>query len=137
MDLIVTLAIASFFGVILVFALKKGSSPSHQCQCPNCGQTLPAVRKPTNTRQMMWGGWTCTRCDAELDRSARVIKEGRPASAILAGGLDQADRSTGQGDLTESVSSGTLDLHDEDVALDFEQDASHQEDAEVSSSRRS
>ena len=120
MDVFFTLSIIAFFGLILVFALKQRASPGHTRRCPNCGEPLPMMRKPTNTRQMMWGGWTCTRCDAELDRSARVIREGRPDAALLSGGLEQHEGSDGQGALSESATAtGSLDLHERDIVLDL------------------
>lgn len=68
--------------------------------CPTCGQPIPVVRRPTNWRQALWGGWTCTRCGAELDRWGRRVGQagvrrrsttldsstvaGRPAGLALA-----------------------------------------------------
>lgn len=39
--------------------------------CPRCGVALPAVRAPKNFKQMMWGGWTCSGCQLELDKWGR------------------------------------------------------------------
>jgi len=39
--------------------------------CPNCGEPMPAFRKPANSRQAFWGGWTCAKCGTELDKWGR------------------------------------------------------------------
>jgi hypothetical protein len=46
--------------------------------CPSCGEPMPAFRKPANSRQALWGGWTCAKCGAELDKWGRPLgkKEG-------------------------------------------------------------
>ena len=41
--------------------------------CPRCHTPLPRVRKPTSFRQMMWGGWTCRSCGAELNGHQQLI----------------------------------------------------------------
>jgi len=37
-------------------------------QCPRCGTPAPAIRKPRNRRQMLWGGCTCEECGLEYDK---------------------------------------------------------------------
>lgn len=49
------------------------SAPAPVLSCPNCRTPLPRVRRPKNMRQFLWGGWTCAKCGAELDRRARII----------------------------------------------------------------
>ena len=61
---------AMSFAVVMLFlagAMRKRN-------CPRCERPLPAVRKPQNRQQMLWGGWTCGRCGCELDRRGRVIE---------------------------------------------------------------
>ncbi len=41
---------------------------SHGRVCPRCQAPLPTARMPTNMRQFLFGGWTCKRCGAELDK---------------------------------------------------------------------
>lgn len=41
--------------------------------CPDCQTELPRIRKATNTRQAMWGGWTCEKCGCEIDRKGNKI----------------------------------------------------------------
>ncbi|MGH9714689.1 MAG: hypothetical protein ACRD5M_15450 [Candidatus Acidiferrales bacterium] len=59
--------------------------------CPRCGIKLPRMRKPGSARQVLWGGYTCSGCGAEVDKWGReeVIREGwwsdfinRPGSAL-------------------------------------------------------
>ena len=44
-------------------------------RCPECDEPLPKTRKPTNRRQMLWGGWTCENCGCEIDRKGKRIEE--------------------------------------------------------------
>jgi hypothetical protein len=45
--------------------------------CPVCGTPAEGVRTPTSFRQALWGGWTCAKCGAELDKwGAEVAKRG-------------------------------------------------------------
>lgn len=41
--------------------------------CPRCGEPLPMIRAPKSFKQAMWGGWTCSKCNTELDKWGRVI----------------------------------------------------------------
>jgi hypothetical protein len=41
--------------------------------CPNCGELQPASRKPANKREMLWGGWTCEKCGAKMDKYGKQI----------------------------------------------------------------
>lgn len=34
--------------------------------CPECGGKLPRFRKPVSLGHMLWGGWECPRCHADL-----------------------------------------------------------------------
>jgi hypothetical protein len=54
---------------------KMGINLASGQKCLHCGANLPAVRKPKNFRQMMWGGWTCENCDKECDKWARSLDE--------------------------------------------------------------
>jgi ribosomal protein L37E len=42
--------------------------------CPRCGMKAPAIRIPTSLHQAMWGGWTCSRCETEIDKWGREIE---------------------------------------------------------------
>ena len=39
--------------------------------CPRCGTPAPMIRKPASKEEMLWGGWTCTKCGAKLDKYGR------------------------------------------------------------------
>jgi hypothetical protein len=60
-------AIGGVIGAIVVLLLLIRQKPQ---TCSACGATLPQLRRPTNLRQLLWGGWTC-KCGAELDRAGR------------------------------------------------------------------
>jgi predicted RNA-binding Zn-ribbon protein involved in translation (DUF1610 family) len=36
--------------------------------CPQCGEPAPKIRKPKKSRQLLWGGWTCSKCGIEMDK---------------------------------------------------------------------
>ncbi len=36
--------------------------------CPRCATPMPATRLPKNTKQVLWGGWTCPKCGCEIDK---------------------------------------------------------------------
>ncbi|MEL6857911.1 MAG: hypothetical protein AAFO74_05960 [Pseudomonadota bacterium] len=42
-------------------------------RCSECGYQLPALRKPSNLRQVLWGGWTCPSCGSELNKSGQKL----------------------------------------------------------------
>ena len=41
--------------------------------CPNCGLTVPAIRKPATLQQTLWGGSTCLNCGTEIDKWGKEI----------------------------------------------------------------
>ncbi len=58
---------AAFVLMFIVFSRKPA-------KCEKCGREQPKVRKPANLQQVMWGGYTCEGCGAELDGRGRVRK---------------------------------------------------------------
>ncbi|WP_193332503.1 hypothetical protein [Pseudoalteromonas ulvae] len=43
--------------------------------CPKCDEKMPALRIPKNIQQLMWGGWTCPKCDCKMDKFGKKISE--------------------------------------------------------------
>jgi hypothetical protein len=41
--------------------------------CPKCGNPMPAVRRPKNLRQALWGGGSCSECGCEMDKWGKEI----------------------------------------------------------------
>lgn len=37
-------------------------------KCPQSAAKAPTFRVPKNVRQALWGGWTCTACNIEVDK---------------------------------------------------------------------
>ena len=64
-------------GVVLYlstkFKTKLGVNTS-KLTCPECGLAAPATRAPRNRREMLWGGFTCEKCETEVDKWGRKIK---------------------------------------------------------------
>lgn len=54
--------------------LKIGLNLSSDLKCPACGDPFPALRRPKNFRQVMWGGWTCEKCGSEFDKWLKPVE---------------------------------------------------------------
>ncbi len=52
---------------------EKWSININKKACPACDSVLPFIRTPRNLRQVVWGGWTCENCRAEIDKAGREI----------------------------------------------------------------
>ena len=42
-------------------------------KCPQCDAQAPTFRVPKSVRQALWGGWTCTACNIEIDKWGKRI----------------------------------------------------------------
>jgi hypothetical protein len=61
-------------GVGVMVALVIYALIYYRRKCPDCGGSLLSLfRIPTNTRQALWGGWTCQECGCEVDRRGRKV----------------------------------------------------------------
>ena len=61
--------------------------------CTQCGTPAPAIRKPANRRQMLWGGWTCAECGYELDKWGRpTVEQNTLARWAVLPAVEEADR---------------------------------------------
>jgi hypothetical protein len=65
-------ALAGGFAGGFAVALLAVVLPKRSCE--RCDAQLPRMRKPTNKREALRGGYTCT-CGAQLDRRGRVLAE--------------------------------------------------------------
>jgi hypothetical protein len=84
MEIILALALFLIFLIILALGLvvvvlgtlKKGKMGINLAKtgCAQCGEPMPAIRKPANLRQALWGGWTCKQCGTENDKWGRQIR---------------------------------------------------------------
>ena len=45
--------------------------------CPKCSTPFTQLRHPQNTRQALWGGGTCAKCGAEVDKWGREVNPQR------------------------------------------------------------
>ncbi|MBN8611302.1 MAG: hypothetical protein J0L92_11985 [Deltaproteobacteria bacterium] len=43
--------------------------------CPQCKQAAPTIRVPKTVGQALWGGWTCERCQLEIDKWGKPIRD--------------------------------------------------------------
>jgi len=66
--------------VVFVFVFSKATKNKSKwginlkrVYCPVCGTKQPIVRWPANMQQMLWGGTTCPKCHANLDKYGNVI----------------------------------------------------------------
>lgn len=77
--LIAIIVIGMIFIIVVSFFANKNSkwrkfgiSPGGK-HCPKCGNRLPIVRKPKNTNQALFGGWTCKKCKSEVDKFGNLM----------------------------------------------------------------
>ena len=75
--MIETVVIAVVVAVVVVLLL-AAVNRAKALACPRCGAKVPAIRKPTSLRQLLWGGWTCSACGFEIDRKGRPNLSPRP-----------------------------------------------------------
>ena len=57
--------------MILISSINKKGKMGinlNQVNCPDCNEKMPAFRAPRNFRQILFGGWTCTKCGCEMDK---------------------------------------------------------------------
>ena len=41
--------------------------------CPDCSERLPHLQFRKSRRARLWGGWTCSRCGCEIDKSGKKV----------------------------------------------------------------
>src|ERR1044071_2969897 len=76
----ITLIIFGFFGagmVLVVYgtiAKNRWGINVDPVACPRCNTPLPQIRQAQNFRQALWGGGTCIKCGAEVDKWGREVK---------------------------------------------------------------
>jgi len=52
---------------------KMGINLAADLKCPDCQTPVPAIRRPKNMRQVLWGGWTCSNCGKEFDKWLKPV----------------------------------------------------------------
>ena len=82
MYIFIVLVVGSIVGVIVAAAvLSKAQGKGKwginikQMACPRCGQSMPALRKPADAKEALWGGWTCPNCGCKVDKWGKEIAE--------------------------------------------------------------
>ena len=64
--------VAGGVGVFLLLLVIALLMPARKC--PDCGEPFPKFRKPSRTKQALWGGATCSHCGCEVDGRGRKVK---------------------------------------------------------------
>ena len=66
--------------IVFVFVFSKATKNKSKwginlkrVYCPVCGTKQPIVRWPANQQQFLFGGTTCPKCHANLDKYGTVI----------------------------------------------------------------
>ena len=59
--------------LLRVFLGPKGGINPFPVKCPKCRAKMPYVRIPVNERQELWGGWTCHKCETEMDKWGKEV----------------------------------------------------------------
>jgi hypothetical protein len=77
MSFIITAALAF---VIIIFFIQASKNKSKfginlkRNYCPVCNTKQPIIRIPRNINQFLFGGTTCPKCHANLDKYGNVIQ---------------------------------------------------------------
>jgi len=83
MDMVIILIVLAFamivvllpIGVIVIFLGTKNKTKwginTKTVACPQCNEAFPPTRKPKNRKQALWGGFTCSECDIDVDKWGR------------------------------------------------------------------
>ncbi len=63
--------------LIIVFAAaaKVQRDVNAKGGCPKCGTPVPMFRVASSFRQMLWGGWTCSKCSTEMDKFGNELAQ--------------------------------------------------------------
>ncbi len=71
---------AALVGLVILSSLRRTGRMGINLRvraCPVCHAPDKGVRAPTSLKQALWGGWTCAKCGAELDKwGAEIAKRG-------------------------------------------------------------
>ncbi|GAC1551714.1 MAG: hypothetical protein NVS3B13_06380 [Mucilaginibacter sp.] len=65
--------------VVFIWLRKAGKEKSKwginlkRVYCPVCQTKQPIIRMPDNVTQGLWGGTTCPKCHAKLDKYGNII----------------------------------------------------------------
>jgi hypothetical protein len=43
--------------------------------CPNCDIAQPVMRIPKDIKELLWGGWTCRKCECKMDKYGKIISK--------------------------------------------------------------
>lgn len=60
-------AVAVLWLALIVYGRITRKTPSNPT-CPECGGELSQIRTPVSMKQVIWGGWTCSKCGGHIDR---------------------------------------------------------------------
>jgi len=77
MNFIITAIIVISFVIPIVIASKNKSKFGinlKRVYCPVCGTKLPIIRMPENRNQLLYGGCTCPKCHANVDKYGDIIR---------------------------------------------------------------
>lgn len=61
--------------IVLAAAAKLQRDVNSKGGCPNCGTPVPMFRIASSFRQMLWGGWTCSKCSTEMDKFGNELPQ--------------------------------------------------------------
>ena len=50
-------------------------------RCPRCDAQVPTIRTPSSRKQLLWGGWSCSVCQTEIDKWGRRIVSSKKGPA--------------------------------------------------------
>lgn len=99
---------AGVAALVMVLSLTLLARAMPQVECPRCRTLQSRVRRPRTRRHMLWGGWTCPGCQAELDRRGHVIREALEGRDPIQSALSLEEAGGQRGELTQAAQGGEL-----------------------------
>jgi hypothetical protein len=73
MTAVLTGSIVATIAIVMAIAASLQKQVNAKGGCPKCGTPVPMFRNPKSLRQALWGGWTCSNCGTEMDRSGNQV----------------------------------------------------------------
>ena len=73
---VIVVSVVIGVAAVLLLSVKMQNDVNAKGGCPECGTPVPRVRRPTSWRQALWGGWTCSECETEMDQHGDELPQG-------------------------------------------------------------
>ena len=76
--IIIIIVIGIYFITLLIIGKYNKNSKLginlNRVYCPKCNLKQPIIRRPSNERETLYGGYTCEKCKTKMDKFGVEIK---------------------------------------------------------------